>query len=79
MKSKKIDRNCLQLHMGPQGKRPLRLLLENVITLVKQEVVSPDLVFNLGYVMLSLKNGDEQECHNNCDDGIFVQICRPLE
>jgi hypothetical protein len=55
------------------------LFLENVATLVKQEVASPELVFNLGYAMLSLENGDEQERHNDCDNGIFKQIGQPLE
>jgi hypothetical protein len=57
--------------VGPQEKSPLRLFLENVATLVKQEVASPEPVFNLGYAMLSLKNSDEQERHNDWDNGIF--------
>jgi hypothetical protein len=79
IKSKKMDKNCLQLLVGPQEKSPLRSFLENVATLVKQEVVSPELVFNLGHAMLSLENSDEQEHHNDCDDAIFDQIGRPLK
>jgi hypothetical protein len=79
MKSKKMDENHLQLLVGLQEKSPLRSFLENVATPVKQEVASPELVFKLGYAMLSLENGDEQERHNDCDDAIFDQIGRPLE
>jgi hypothetical protein len=42
-------------------------------------VPSPELVFNLRYTMLSLENGNEQECHNDCDDAIFKQIGWPLK
>jgi hypothetical protein len=79
IKSKKMDKNGLQLLVGPQEKSPLRSFLENIATHVKQEVASPELVFILGYAMLFLENGDEQERHNDCDDAIFDQIGRPLE
>jgi hypothetical protein len=74
MKSKKMDKNRLQLLVGLQEKSPLQSFLENITTLFKQEVASPKLVHQL-----SPENGDKQERHNDCDDGIFEQIGRPLE
>jgi hypothetical protein len=51
--------------VGPQEQSALQSFLENVTTLVKQEAARLQLVFNLGYTMLSLENGDKQERHND--------------
>jgi hypothetical protein len=55
MKSKKMDKNRLQLLVGLQEKSPLQSFLENITTLGKQEVASPKLVFNLGYTSCLLR------------------------